>query len=118
MAQETVQGADILMVQTISGLLPYNEGTQMKGQFYRRYNYKGKVFISNDETFYNELEAGGVERLALDSNEEGKLSLVGFVTYKKLIGQKRNAIQLEAISVEDFKPNKVTSTKELEELAN
>lgn len=104
MAIEKIEGTDVLGIQTISELLPYAKGTKMEGQFYRRYNYDGKVFISNDESFHEELENGGVESLKLDTNDEGKLSMVSYVTFKKIIGLKRNQLTLEAMTVENFKP--------------
>jgi hypothetical protein len=112
MAIQTVNAKDILGIQTISGLLPYAKGTKMEGQFYRRFNYDGKVFISNDESFFNELENGGVESLKLDSNDEGKLAMVSYVTFKKLIGLKRNEVTLEAITVENFKPTAMVNAED------
>ena len=116
MAIQTVNAKDILGIQTISGLIPYAKGTKMEGQSYRRFNYDGKVFISNDESFFNELEAGGIESLKLDSNDEGKLAMVSYVTFKKLIGLKRNEITLESMTVENFKPSAKASVAEYEEL--
>ena len=117
MAIQTVNAKDILGIQTISGLMPYATGTKMEGQFYRRFNYDGKVFISNDESFYNELEAGGIESLKLDSNDEGKLALASYVTFKKLIGLKRNELTLETMTVENFKPSAKSTVAEYEDLS-
>ena len=116
MAIQTVNAKDILGIQTISAPMPYAKGTKMEGQFYRRFNYDGKVFISNDESFFNELEAGGIESLKLDSNDEGKLAMVSYVTFKKLIGLKRNEITLESMTVENFRPSAKASVEEYEEL--
>ena len=116
MAIQKVDATDILGIQTISGPMPYAKGTKMEGQTYRRFNYDGKVFISNDESFFNELEAGGIESLKLDSNDDGNLSLVSYVTFKKLIGLKHNQVKLESITVENFKPTAKASIAEYEEL--
>ena len=117
MAIQTVDAKDILGIQTISGLMPYAKGTKMEGQSYRRFNYDGKVFISNDDSFFNELEAGGIESLKLDSNDDGNLSLVSYITFKKLIGLKRNELTLEVMTVENFKPTAKFDIKEYEELS-
>lgn len=102
-----VSGEDVLLVQCISALLSYKVGTKMEGQSYRRYNFGGKVFTSNDESFYTALEAGGVSTITLDANEEGQLSLTGFITFAKLIGLKKNNLMIEALTVENFKPENV-----------
>ena len=116
MAIQTVNAKDILGIQTISGQMPYAKGTKMEGQFYRRFNYDGKVFISNDDSFFNELEAGGIESLKLDSNDEGKLALASYVTFKKLIGLKRNELTLETMTVENFKPSAKATVEEYADL--
>lgn len=112
MAIQKIEGTDVLGIQTISELLPYKAGTKMEGQFYRRYNYDGKVFISNDESFFNELENGGVESLKLDTNDEGKLAMVSYITFKKIIGLKRNQLTLEAMTVENFKPTAMVNAED------
>jgi hypothetical protein len=117
MAIQTVDSKDILGIQTISAPMPYAKGTKMEGQFYRRFNYDGKVFISNDESFYNELEAGGIESLKLDSNEDGNLSLVSYITFKKLIGLKRNNVTLESITIENYKPSALVDVSSYQDLA-
>lgn len=114
MSEIKISGSDVLLVRCISGELAYAKGTKMEGQTYRRYTYGGKAFISNDPVFYNELENGGVHTVTLDSNEEGQLSLTGFITFKKMVGLKKNTVILEAITVENYAP---TSVKELEDLA-
>jgi hypothetical protein len=117
MAIQTVNAKDILGIQTISAPMPYAKGTKMEGQFYRRFNYDGKVFISGDDSFHNDLEAGGIESLKLDTNDEGKLTLVSYVTFKKLIGLKRNEITLESMTVENFKPTAKVDIAEYTELS-
>jgi hypothetical protein len=116
MAIQTVNAKDILGIQTISGLLPYATGTKMEGQFYRRFNYDGKVFISNDESFFTALEDGGIESLKLDTNDDGKLAMVSYITFKKLIGLKRNEITLESMTIENFKPEAKASVEEYNDL--
>jgi hypothetical protein len=112
MAIQKLNATEVAEIQTISGLLPYAKGTKMEGQFYRRYNFEGKVFISNDESFFNELENGGVESLKLDTNDEGKLAMVGYLTFKKMIGVRRNQLTLEAMTIENFKPTAMVNAED------
>ena len=115
MAQVVIENQDVLMVQCVSEPLPYAEGTKMEGKKYRRYTYGGKVFISNDETFYQAVENGNVSKITLDSDDEGKLSLTGYITFTKLIGLKKNNLLLESLTIESF--TKSTTVAELEKLA-
>ena len=113
MAQEKVEGQDVLLVQCISEPMEYAKGTKMEGQTYRRYNYGGKVFISNDDTFHKEIESGGVSTITLDSDAEGQLSMTGYITFKKIIGMKRNEVMVELITPENFAVTGKTSVQDL-----
>lgn len=104
MAIQQLNATEVAEIQTNGVLFPYAKGTKMEGQFYRRYIFEGKVFISNDEAFHEELLAGGVATLKLDTDADGKLAMVGYVTFKKMIGVRRNQLTLEAMTVENFKP--------------
>ena len=115
MASIVIEKEDVLMVQCISALLPYDAETKMKGQFYRRYTYGGKVFISNDETFYNAIESGNVSKITLGTDDDGKLSLTGYITFSKLIGLKRNNLVLDSLTLESFaKPETVAELQKLQ----
>ncbi len=114
--EKRIQGNDVALVQVLPGEHKYAENTKMAGQSYKRFAVGGKVFISNDAKFAEELDNGGVETITLDSNDEGQLSLTGYITFKKLLGIKRNKMQLDAISVDDFKPTKAVSAAEINNL--
>lgn len=107
MSAVKIEKEDVLLVACISAALPYAKGTKMEGQSYRRYTYGGKVFTSNDETFYTNLEKGGISTITLDANEEGQLALTGYITFAKLVGLKKNTLLLESLTVENFKPEAV-----------
>lgn len=113
MGKIVVKGNDVALVQVLPGDHKYAENTKMAGHTYNRLAYDGKVFTSNDKNFVEELNNGGVETITLDSNEDGQLALTGFITYKKLQGIRKNQMQLDAISVDDFKPTKAVSAAEL-----
>lgn len=98
-----IENNDVALIQELPGTFNYDENSKMAGQTYKRFSFGGKVFISNDETFRSELENGGVQCVTLEPNADGKLSLTGFITYKKLQGIKRNQMMLESITVENFK---------------
>ncbi len=112
-----VTGEDVLLVQALAGEFDYAKGTKMEGQKYRRYNFGGKVFISNDEVFYNAILNGGVSKITLDSNEEGQLSLTGYITFNQQIGLKRNQVMLDLITPDAFSTNPEALFKSLENAA-
>lgn len=104
MAIQKLDATEVAEIQCDGQLFPYKKGTKMEDKFYRRYIFEGKVFISNDDNFYEEFLAGGIESVKIEPNEEGKLTMVGYLTFKKMIGVRRNQLTLEAMTVENFKP--------------
>jgi len=112
MAIQKLNATEVAEIQTNGVQLPYDAKSKMAGQFYRRYIFEGKVFISNDDNFYETLEAGGVESLKLDTNDEGKLAMVGYLTFKKLIGVRRNQLTLDSMTIENFQPSVMSNPTE------
>ena len=113
MATTKITGEDILLVNPLAGDHKYAEGTKMEGQTYRRFSYGGKVFISNDPAFYAELDNGGIHTISLDADDQGQLSMTGYITFKKMQGLKRNQVVLDSITVENYKASAVTNPEEL-----
>jgi hypothetical protein len=100
-------GLDVLKVRALPGTFDYAKGTKMEGKTYRRFTTGGKVFISNDDTFVEALSNGGLHTVVLGTDEEDRLMLNDFITWKQVLGQKRNAVEFESITVESFKLNSV-----------
>jgi hypothetical protein len=113
MSQTKITAEDVLLVQQISNDLPYDASTKMAGKTYRRFAYGGKVFISNDADFYTALAKGDVHTISVDVNEEGKLSMTGFITYTRMQGLKRNQIVLESITVENYRATVLSNPDEI-----
>jgi hypothetical protein len=99
MSQTKIQGEDVLLVNQLAGDHDYDAKTKMAGQTYRRFAYGGKVFISNDKSFYEALAKGDVHTISIDINEDGKLSMNGFITYTRMAGLRNNQALLESITV-------------------
>ena len=112
MAQTKIQEEDVLLVQAIAGDLPYKEDTKMAGKTYRRFNFGGKVFISNDPTFYDALAKGDLHTITVDVNEEGKLAMTGFITYTRYKGMKRNQVELDSITVENVRATAIANPED------
>lgn len=113
MSQTKITAEDVLLVQQISNDLPYDANTKMAGKTYRRFAYAGKVFISNDVDFYTALAKGDVHTISVDVNEQGQLSMTGFITYTRMQGLKRNQIVLESITVENYRATVLSNPDEI-----
>lgn len=113
MAQTKITGEDILLVNALPGEFNYNAESKMAGQTYRRFAFGGKVFISNDPTFFNELDNGGVHTISLEVDDQGQLSMTGFISFKKMQGLKRNQVVLDSITVENYKASAITNPEEI-----
>lgn len=108
MAEIKIEGRGVLRISCVSGQKKYSEESKMKGKTYRVYTYGGKAFIANDELgFYDAQQNGSLAEVYLDSNEEGQLSLTDFISYKQLIGMKKNELTLESLTLEAFKAENV-----------
>lgn len=116
MALKELNERDCLSIQSNGKDYNYDAKSKMAGQTYKRFNFDGKIFISDDANFYNEIVDGGIESLKLDMNDEGQLSLLSYITFKKLIGLKNNQMKLESITVENFKPSAKATVAEYEDL--
>jgi hypothetical protein len=112
MSQTKIQGEDVLLVQQVSGDLPYDANSKMAGQKYRRFAFGGKVFISNDASFYESLSKGDVHTISIAVNEEGKLSMTGFITYTRMQGLRKNQIVLDSITVENYRAVALTNPED------
>ncbi len=108
-----LKGLDVLKIRLLPGEFKYKDGTKMEGQTYRRYTTGGKVFISNDDTFRACVEEGGLFSAELGTDEEDRLFLTDFITWKQVKGQKRNEVEYASITVDNFKPSTVAQLEEL-----
>ena len=112
MSQTKIQGEDVLLVQQVSNDLPYDLKSKMAGQNYRRFAFGGKVFISSDASFYTALANGDVHTISVAVNEEGKLSMTGFITYTRMQGLRKNQIVLDSITVENYRAVALTNPED------
>ncbi len=113
MAQVKIQAEDILLVNAIAGEFDYDKNSKMAGQKYRRFSYGGKVFISNDPTFFVDLSNGNIHTISIDADDAGQLSMTGYISFTKMQGLKRNQVILDSITVENYKVVALTPSNEL-----
>lgn len=117
MSQQIINKEEVLRIQPIEGLLPYDVKSKMAGQTYQRFSFGGKVFITNKPGFLENLELGEIAEVELDTNDEGLLSMLSFVTWKQKNNIKRRMVENEAITVDNFKPTFQVTTELLNSIS-
>ena len=112
MSQTKITAEDVLLVQQISNDMPYKTGTKMEGKTYRRFAYGGKVFISNDASFYTSLANGDVHTISTEIDADGKWAMTGFITYTRMQGLRKNQALLESITATNVRVNALANPEE------
>lgn len=109
-----LQNEDVLLVQKTAFVRDYAADSKMSGKRYRIYSYNGKAFIVNteDTDFEKAFDSGNLHTISLETNEDGKLSMTGFITFDRMRGMKENQAKLDAISVENYKPQRLTNPED------
>lgn len=93
-----IKGRDVLKVRCISTGHSYDKESEMKGEKYNRYTYKGKVFIANaKDPFVKTQTDGTLYSAELDTNDEGQLSLVGWTSTVEEINMAKTESTLNTI---------------------
>lgn len=113
MANTKITGEDILLVNALPGDFNFDAESKKAGQTYRRFAYGGKVFISDNPKFYSDLDNGGVHTISLEANDQGQLSMTGYISFKQMQGLKRNQVVLDSITVENYKASAITNPEEI-----
>ena len=113
MEVKLLKNEEVLRVQVLPGKFDYAKGTKMEGKQYQRFAFGGKVFISNDDSFAEELKAGNVAEVEIGVNDEGNYSLNAWVSWTAKNNLKRKMVENESITVANYKP---TTVKEYAEL--
>jgi len=117
--EKRIEGKDVLLINALPGEHKYNvtEESPMFGKTYKRYSFGGKVFTSNDELFNAAVQGGNLDTVTVDANEEGQLSLTGYITNKQAIGFAKKVKALAVIEAISVEPKAITE-EELHQLLN
>ena len=94
---------ETLKIRLLPGEFKYREDSKMAGQTYNRYTVGGKVFISNDLTFKQNVEDGKLYSVSIDSDDEGQLSMTDFITWKQANNQQNCRVEFDSITVENVR---------------
>lgn len=109
-----LQGEEVLLVQKTAWVKDYNPESKMAGRKYRIYSYNGKAFAvdTTENDFEKAFDSGNLHTINLEANEEGQLNMVGYITFDRMRGLKENQAKLDAISVENYKPQRLTNPED------
>lgn len=97
-------GDDILLIKQTSLVRDYKADAKpgFAGKQYRVYAFGDKAFaVHQDDAFHKDFEAGQLYKVMLTVTDEG-WSLANHITFKQAIGQKRNTLILESLTITDF----------------
>lgn len=111
-----LEGEDILLVKKTVIVREYRADASagFAGKKYRLYAHGANAFaVHEDDTFHQDFTNGQIYKIMLVVTDEG-WSLSNYITFRQAIAQKSNKMQLDSITVENFKPQ---SVKQLEELS-
>lgn len=117
MNQIILNAEEVLLVKKTNLVREYREDAKegFKGKKYRIYAYGDKAFaVHEDDDFHEDLASGNIQKIMLTSDNEGQISLANYVTWNKAIAQRKNQLQFDMLTVENYK----LSVESLKDLAN
>jgi hypothetical protein len=101
--EKILTGDDVLLIKKTNIVRNYQSETEgFKDKSYRIYAFGDKAFtVHQDDEFHADFDKGNISKVLLTVTDEG-LSLANYISWTRAIGQKRNQVALESISVENF----------------
>lgn len=108
-----ITGQDILLIKKTNTVRTYNSETEgYKGKNYRVYAFNGKGFsVHEDDDFIADLDKGDVSKVMLTVTDEG-YSLDNYISWTKANAFKEKEMINAAITVENFKPQRMVNPSE------
>lgn len=112
--EKVLTGEEILFIKKTSIKKAYNsEKEGFKGKNYLIYAYGANAFaVHEDDDFHQDLANGQVAKVMLTVTEEG-WSLANHVTFKRMIGLRKNTLVLESLTLDNVKIDSLEEMKEL-----
>lgn len=104
--EKILTGDDVLLVKKTSIVRNYKDDAKegFKGKTYRVYAFGDKAFtVHQDDAFHADFDKGNISKIMLTVDDQQQLSLANYISWTRAIGQKRNQVALDSISVENFK---------------
>lgn len=103
--ERVIIGEDVLLIKKTNLVRAYNsEKEGFKGKNYRIYAFGKDAFaVHEDDDFNEDLKSGNVQKVVLQVNDEGQLSLSNHVSWTKANAQKKNQVIHDSITVENFR---------------
>ena len=109
-----LKGREVHKITDTETVRDYDKESKMKGKKYRIFSYKDKGFIVNEDSKFNTLRLDGkIWSVELGTNEEGKLTLLNYITTSqeqsvREMEAKFKAIDLSVVKLaENFTPEEL-----------
>lgn len=99
-----VNGTDVLKIRKVASGLPYAADSKMADKTYSRFVFGGKVFICNDDDvdFSTAVSNGTLHEVDLDTDDDGQLSLAGFITKNQIFNQTMFNKKIELVATAKY----------------
>jgi hypothetical protein len=109
---QTIQGRDVLKIRKTAFERNYDENSKMAGEKYRIFSFRGKAFaVNSNDPFIADFDKGNLSEVELEVNDEGQLSLVGYISKTAELAQAKFEKDLEL--VKEMKAEFVENPEEL-----
>jgi hypothetical protein len=104
---------EVLDIVKTNVVRTYNSETEgYKGKNYRLYAVNDKAFaVHEDSDFHKDFEKGDIHTVNIDVTDNG-WSLINHVTFTRVKAHKQHTTEIEAITVENFKPQRMVNPSE------
>ena len=108
-----IEGIEVLDIIDTNLTRAYNSETEgYKGKKYKLYAVGDKAFaVHEDSTFHKDWTDGNIAYVNIDVTDAG-WSLINHVTLTKLRNHKQLITEIESITVENFKPQRMVNPME------
>jgi hypothetical protein len=96
----TLEDDDTLDIEILEGIHEYDveEDSEMHGKTYRRFKFRNKVFISNDQIFIDAVINGTLKKVVMAFDGE-YWSVESKRTWQQVVNQRKNRVTYDSISV-------------------
>ena len=110
MADKILEGDDVLLIKKTNVVRKYKEDAAegFKDKSYRCYAFGENAFVVHeDDDFHADFTAGNVQKVLVTVDKDG-WSLANYIPFARAIGQRKNQVMLDSITVANYKPEKVS----------
>jgi hypothetical protein len=108
-----ITGLEVLDITDTFLTRPYGTETEgFKGKNYKLYALGEKAFaVHEDSSFHNDYLKGDIHSVNIDVTDKG-WSLMNHVTFTRVKAFTQHTVEIESITIENFKPQRMVNPAE------